>query len=692
MAKNRFIVDFLFGAKKQGSFDKTFSSISKSVKSLTKTVAGVATTYISAKALKDVGKSALESASGLEGYRSTLNVVLKDQQKAAKMMAWAVEFANKTPFETDSVVEATVRLQSYGIEAQKVMTQIGDMAGVMNKDLMQAVEAVADAQTGELERLKEFGITKAMITAKGAELYKNQTIVDNKGHIVDQEKFNDALFALMEDRFKGGMEIQAKSYKGLMSTISGVWKTGLAQMAGISGTGEIIEGSAFDAAKEGLGWVSDKMQSLSKSGTFEKIGKKIGSTVQTGIKYGKKVLDVAKRIKDSVGDTIRTISAKLEPLRPTFESIQNKAVNLGRKLTDGFTRAGPPIKAFAERYIPKAVEAVAKLADKTMSFANFIADHWGTISDVLKGVAAGFIAFKAMKGFSNIFGKAKQMVEIFQGIKGIAGFAGKIKGLASAFKGFKGIATLLTSPIGQIALVVGVFTAAVILVIKNFDKIKAGAAKLGSWIKTGLGGLIDFFKMLGSAIVGGLQLAWEDLKKLGSGIWSGLQTLGSNIGSLFSGIWEGLKSGLKGFINFFIKGINTLIGGANKLSFTAPEWVPGLGGKTIGFNLPTIPLLAKGGIATGPTLAMVGEGREHEAILPLSKLQNLIQRAKGTGGGGGGGNVYHYNPHIEVNGGSPEDVERIMAEDKKRFEKWRKEQEEYERRTRIKPKPKPKLA
>ena len=78
---------------------------------------------------------------------------MKDQKKAAQMMAWAVDFANKTPFETDSIVEATVRLQSYGIDAQKTMTQIGDMAGVMNKDIMQAVEAVADAQTGELERL-----------------------------------------------------------------------------------------------------------------------------------------------------------------------------------------------------------------------------------------------------------------------------------------------------------------------------------------------------------------------------------------------------------------------------------------------------------------------------------------------------------------------------------------------------------
>lgn len=690
MAKNRFVVDFLFGAKKQGSFDKTFSSISKSVKSLTKTVAGVAATYVSAKALANVGKSALESASGLEGYRSTLNVVLKDQQKAAKMMAWAVEFANKTPFETDSVVEATVRLQSYGIEAQKVMTQIGDMAGVMNKDLMQAVEAVADAQTGELERLKEFGITKAMIIAKGAELYKNQTIVNNKGQIVDQQKFNDALFALMEERFKGGMEIQAKSYKGLMSTISGVWKTGLAQMAGISGTGEIIEGSAFDAAKEGLGWVSDKMQSLSKSGTFEKIGKKIGSTVQTGIKYGKKVLDVAKRIKDSVGDTIRTISAKLEPLRPTFESIQNKAVNLGRKLTDGFTRAGPPIKAFAERYIPKAVEAVAKLADKAMSFANFIIDHWNVIGPIVKGVVASFLTFKGLNALSNTIGKVKQLTEVFQGVKGVTGIVGKIQKLSGTFKGLGGIAKLVASPFAKWALIIGAVVAGIILIYKNADKIKAAFSKLGDWIIAKVQPAVDWLNGAADWVGEKWGQAVDSFKNLGPKIEESLKTMGENVKTFFSGIWEGLVDGFKGFINFFIKGINTLIGGANKLSFTAPDWVPGIGGKTIGFNLPTIPLLAKGGIATAPTLAMVGEGREHEAILPLSKLQSLIQRAKGTGGGGG--NVYHYNPHIEVNGGSPEDVERIMAEDKKRFEKWRKEQEEYERRTRIKPKPKPKLA
>ena len=678
MAKNRFIVDFLFGAKKQGSFDKTFSAVSNSVKSLTKTVAGVAATYVSAQALKNVSMSALESASSLEGYRSTLNVVMKDQKKAAQMMAWAVDFANKTPFETDSIVEATVRLQSYGIDAQKTMTQIGDMAGVMNKDIMQAVEAVADAQTGELERLKEFGITKAMIEAKGAELYKNQTIVNNKGQIVDQKKFNDALFALMEERFKGGMEIQAKSYKGIMSTITGVWKTGLANMAGISGTGEIIEGSAFDAAKEGLSWVATKMQDMANAGTFEQIGRKIGGVVQTGVKYGTKVISVAKKIKDSVADTAKTIAARLEPMRPLFDGIAEKATSLGRKITDGFTRAGPQIKALVETYLPPAIEMVGKLADAALNVADFVVNNWSSISPIIKGVATSFVAFKAMNGVTSLIGKAKGLIDIFKTVKSIAGVAGKIKALGAAFKGFSGIATLLTSPIGQIALVLGAVVTACILIYKNADKIKAAFSKMGDWIIAKVQPVVSF------------------LNNLSSSVSAVFQEMGTRIQSIFSGIWDGLVSGFKGVINFFISGINTLIGGANKLlSVKIPDWIPG-GGKTVGIQLPTIPMLAKGGIATKPTLAMVGEGKEHEAILPLSKLQGLLNGGslasmmksliRRPAAVAGGGTTYQYSPQIVFNGGDKQEHEEVLESDKKRFDRWAKEREEYDRRTRLKPK------
>jgi hypothetical protein len=63
-----------------------------------------------------------------------------------------------------------------------------------------------------------------------------------------------------------------------------------------------------------------------------------------------------------------------------------------------------------------------------------------------------------------------------------------------------------------------------------------------------------------------------------------------------------------------------------KLSFSVPDWVPGIGGK--GFDVPNIPMLAEGGIVTGPTLAMIGEGNNPEAVIPLSRMGEF-----GMGGG-----------------------------------------------------------
>lgn len=211
----------------------------------------------------------VKGASSLEQYRNTLNVVMKDQKKAAETMKWAVDFANKTPFDTTSVVDATVKLQSYGVVAKDVLPQIGDMAAVMNKDLNQAVEAIADAQTGELERLKEFGITKQMIIDEGNRVMRGKELVNAKGQIVDQENFNKALFSLMNQKFKGGMEIQATSFKGLWSTVVGVAQSSLATFAGITATGEVIAGGLFETVKQGIQLVVNKLGEWQKDGTLQ---------------------------------------------------------------------------------------------------------------------------------------------------------------------------------------------------------------------------------------------------------------------------------------------------------------------------------------------------------------------------------------------------------------------------------------
>jgi hypothetical protein len=97
---------------------------------------------------------------------------------------------------------------------------------------------------------------------------------------------------------------------------------------------------------------------------------------------------------------------------------------------------------------------------------------------------------------------------------------------------------------------------------------------------------------------------------------------------------------VKTIFNGIAKLWNNTVG---KLSFKVPSWVPGIGGK--GFDIPNIPMLAAGGIVTSPTLALIGEGRGPEAVIPLNRMSEF------TGGAVGGNNVT-----INVQGADPNAV------------------------------------
>ena len=80
--------------------------------------------------------------------------------------------------------------------------------------------------------------------------------------------------------------------------------------------------------------------------------------------------------------------------------------------------------------------------------------------------------------------------------------------------------------------------------------------------------------------------------------------------------------------------VNTIIGALNRIQVSIPDWVPGIGGKSFGINLPLapevkLPRLAEGGIVRKPTLALIGE-RGHEAVVPLSKDMGLTINITGN--------------------------------------------------------------
>lgn len=308
-ALDRFIMKFrLTRSMKKGfqSFSaystKVFEKAQKKANTLTgtlKRMMGVLGTGLTVK-------TAFEGASSIEQYRNTLETVLKDSTLAQKKLAWGSRLANKTPFETEEIISGLTKMQSYGMEGDRVLKStgktyiemIGDMASAMNKPFEQAVEALADSRTGELERLKEFGITKNMI----GDFAKSQgygEMFNNKGQIKDINLFNKALFELMNSKYGGAMEKQAKTFKGAISTIKGVFKSGLSTVAGIDEFGNVIKNSPFQIVRDKvLIPLADLLVKWQEDGTFTRWAENLAEGMKKVIGIGSKIISFCIKWKE----------------------------------------------------------------------------------------------------------------------------------------------------------------------------------------------------------------------------------------------------------------------------------------------------------------------------------------------------------------------------------------------------------
>ena len=196
-------------------------------------------------------------------------------------------------------------------------------------------------------------------------------------------------------------------------------------------------------------------------------------------------------------------------------------------------------------------------------FFSWVLDNKELVVAAIAGITAGFVAYKAAVGISNLldaFRKGTIAIEVAQKAAAVTQWALN--------------AAMNANPIGIIVgLIAGLVAAFVLL-----------------WNKSE--GFRNFFISM-----------WEGIKKA------------------MITVINGILVGIEAFINGILKGVNWLIKGINKIKFDVPDWVPVIGGKSLGFNLKelnmvSLPRLAKGGIIDQPTLAMVGEAGK-EAVVPL---------------------------------------------------------------------------
>lgn len=450
----------------------------------------------------------LSEAMDLEGYRIQLETATKDTTKAGEIMKYAMNLANKTPFEAAPLVEGASKLEMMGLSAMKYLPLVGDMAAATNKPVDQAVEAMIDAQTGELERLKEFGITKAKIVEKGNELYRDAEIVNNKGQIVDQKKFNEALEAVMTERYSGGMEKLSNSTKGMWSTVTGTTKTALSQIVGMTLDGTIKQGSLLDKLKGKVKTLADKFEEWQNNGTIDKIAQKFSECFT-------KVYDVISKVIKFVVENkemIITIASMAVTFTLVSKAIRTLSVVVGAfkvvwAILNGTLLLSPV--GWIIIGITALVGAFVLAYQKSETFRNIISSLWQKI----KELGAQLLDWVNSTIVPIIQQIAQSIGELWNSV--IYPFLNWLVGVLQP-------------------IFAGVWEAIVEFVSKAFISI-------GKVIENGLkiiNGIIEF-------ITGVFTLNWEKA-------WNG-------ISEVFSGIIDGIKAIWEGLISFLSAPVNAVV-------------------------------------------------------------------------------------------------------------------------------------
>lgn len=166
-------------------------------------------------------------------------------ENAAHAMAALNQFAAQTPYDLEQSVIGFTKLVNLGLTpSERALTSYGNTASAMGKSMEQMIEAVADAATGEFERLKEFGIKsskegdRVTFTFRGIKTEVGQ-------NAAEIEKY---LMGLGEVEFAGAMANQMDTLNGRISQAE-IAMDGLKLAIAQSGIGDIMKAAVEETTE-----------------------------------------------------------------------------------------------------------------------------------------------------------------------------------------------------------------------------------------------------------------------------------------------------------------------------------------------------------------------------------------------------------------------------------------------------------
>lgn len=338
------------------------------------------------------------------------------------------------------------------------------------------------------------------------------------------------------------------------------------------------------SASEGLQIYYDKIKnagSATEATTIasEVFGTRAGSTIASAIRDGTLAVDDFNASIEANGETISGAAGD----------------------TYDYTEKMQMMKQKAEVYLRPLAETVF---DGINAALDWTLSHTTEITAALKAIAAGLAGFAV----------AGTVMKLTSVLKKYGGITKTVKAGQSALN-----AVMKANPAGMIILGITALVSAFIYFwntsesFRNFwiglwDSIKSKVIAGYQAVKPILDMIGGVLKGVLGAAISHIMTQLSNLKNIFSGLitfitgvftgdwrkaWEGVK-------SVFAGIFGGLSAVVRKPFNAVIKLINKAISGINTISVDIPEW---LGGGTLGFNIPEIPMLATGGFTTGPSVA-----------------------------------------------------------------------------------------
>nr|DAM70941.1 MAG TPA: minor tail protein [Caudoviricetes sp.] len=394
-------------------------------------------------------------------------------------------------------------------------------------------------------------------------------------------------------------------------------------------------------------------------------------------------------VKRQAEGILWTIGEQLEPY--ILDGLNFLSATVIPNVQTAVEKLGGYVQSNVIPTIKTAAQWIGENKDMLLTLAGAITTAVGAFMALrTAGQAAG-----AIKGIGTVLGTAVKQGGLLKTVVGLLG--GQFTVIIAIIAAVAGAFVILWNRSEQ-------FRNAVMGILGRVQPLLQALGNFASMIWSNLAPALQFVAEL---ILNGLQNAFVTIAPIVENIMGVLTGLIEFLTGVFSGNWEmawqgicdivsnlvqGLVQIVKLPINAIIGAVNSVIGAINNCGFTIPDWVPVLGGKSFSINLPTIPMLAAGGIATAPTLAMIGEGGEPEAVMPLSKLAALLDewtKPKPQGGGGpedGDGDRIVWSPVFNFYGNTTkEEAVEAARMSFAEFKKMYKQMKAEERRKKFAP-------